>query len=116
MDGSMSRWVLGTKPGVSMRNRIPLFRVFLPPEDVLIPALRNCLYSGQISEGEPVYEFERRFGRYVGAEHPLSFYSGTAALHTALILANVRQGDDVVSTAMTAEPTNMVIRHAGANV
>jgi len=81
-----------------------------------MPALRDCLYSGQISEGEPVYEFERRFGRFVGADHTISFYSGTAALHAALVLAGVNPGDEVISTAMTAEPTNMAIRHAGAEV
>jgi perosamine synthetase len=101
---------------IARHPEIPLFRVFLPPEGALMPALRDCLYSGQISEGEPVYEFERRFGRFVHAEHVLSFYSGTAALHTALILAGVQPGDEVISTAMTAEPTNMAIRHAGANV
>ncbi len=95
---------------------IPLFKVFLPPEEALLPRLREVLYSGQISEGEPVYEFERRFADFVGLPHVLSFYSGTAALHTALILAGVQPGDDVISTAMTAEPTNMAIRHAGARV
>jgi dTDP-4-amino-4,6-dideoxygalactose transaminase len=88
----------------------------MPPEEALMPRLRDVLYSGQISEGEPVYEFERQFGRLVGQPNMLSFYSGTAALHTALILAGVQFGDDVISTAMTAEPTNMAIRHTGANI
>ena len=97
-------------------RQIPLFKVFLAPEDALMPRLRDVLYSGQISEGVPVYEFEQKFGEFIGWPHVLSFYSGTAALHTALILAGVQPGDDVISTAMTAEPTNMAIRHAGGNV
>lgn len=97
-------------------RQIPLFKVFLAPENALMPRLRDVLYSGQISEGTPVYEFERKFGEFIGWPHTLSFYSGTAALHTALILAGIQQGDDVISTAMTAEPTNMAIRHAGANL
>jgi perosamine synthetase len=95
---------------------IPLFKVFLPPEEVLIPRLRDVLYSGQISEGLPVYEFEEKFGAFVGSPNSLSFYSGTAALHTALILAGVKSGDEVISTPMTAEPTNMAICHAGAKI
>lgn len=98
------------------RQPIPLFRVALPPEEVLLPRLRDVLYSGQISEGEPVYDFERKFGSFVGTPNILSFYSGTAALHAALVLAGVRVGDEVISTAMTAEPTNMAIRHAGGKV
>lgn len=100
----------------SQNFNIPLFKVFLPPADVLMPRLQSVLYSGYISEGEPVYEFEQRFGEFIGCPRVFSFYSGTAALHTALILAGVQPGDDVISTAMTAEPTNMAICHAGANI
>jgi perosamine synthetase len=97
-------------------SNVPLFKVFLAPEDDLMPRLRDVLYSGQISEGEPVYEFERRFSAFVGLPNVLSLYSGTAALHAALILAGVRDGDEVISTAMTAEPTNMAICHAGGKI
>ncbi len=99
-----------------MGQAVPLFKVFLPPEEALLPRLRDVLYGGQISEGPPVYEFERRFAEFVGLPQVLSFYSGTAALHAALLLAGVQPGDDVISTAMTAEPTNMAIRHAGARI
>jgi len=95
---------------------IPLFKVYLPPEEILMPRLRDVLYSGQISEGEQVYEFENKFSSYVGLPNILSFYSGTAALHTALILAGVQPGDEVISTPMTAEPTNMAILHAGGKI
>lgn len=95
---------------------IPLFKVFLPPEEILIPRLRDVLYSGQISEGVQVYEFESKFASFVGLPNILSFYSGTAALHAALILAGVQPGDEVISTPMTAEPTNMAILHAGGKI
>lgn len=78
------------------RPAIPLFKVFLAPEEDLIPRLRDVLYSGQISEGEPVYDFEREFSNFVGLPNILSFYSGTAALHSALILAGVQSGDEVI--------------------
>jgi perosamine synthetase len=81
-----------------------------------MPALEAVLYSGQISEGPPVAEFEQRFAGWLGASHASAFSSGTAALHTALLLAGVGRGDEVVTTAMTAEPTNLAILHAGADV
>jgi len=95
---------------------IPLFKVFMAPEAALMPRLREVLYSGQISEGPPVAEFERRFGEFVGQPNMLSFYSGTAALHSALLLAGAGPGKEVISTAMTAEPTNLSILHTGAAV
>jgi len=104
---------------MSASRNIPLFKVFLAPEAALMPRLRDVLYSGQISEGPPVEEFEKKFGAFVGVHDPermLSFYSGTAALHIALIIAGVQPGDEVVSTAMTAEPTNLAILHAGGRI
>ncbi|MBK7864643.1 MAG: DegT/DnrJ/EryC1/StrS family aminotransferase [Archangiaceae bacterium] len=79
-----------------------------------MPRLRDVLYSGQISEGEPVARFERLFGEWVGAEHTLSFYSGTAALHAAFHLVGAGAGDEIITTAMTAEPTNTAIAQTGA--
>ena len=107
---------MANSPVANPYGDIPLFKVFLPPRDVLMPRLEEVLYSGQISEGPPVAEFERRFGAFVGASHTLAFYSGTATLHAALVLAGVKPGDEVVSTAMTAEPTNMAILHAGGKI
>lgn len=94
--------------------KISLFKVHLPPREVLMPRLEDVLYSGQVGEGEVVRKFEAEFGAFVGNPNTLSFSSGTAALHTALILAGVSAGDEVISTPMTAEPTNMAIKHAGA--
>jgi len=88
----------------------------MPPRAELMPRLEEVLYSGQISEGEPVKEFEQRFGRWIGNPNILSFHSGTVALHTAFVLAGVRPGDEVISTAMTAEPSNLAILHAGGRI
>ena len=87
----------------------------MAPREVLLPRLESVLYSGQIGEGDAVVEFEQRFGATIGNPNCLAFNSGTAALHTALILAGVGAGDEVITTAMTAEPTNLAILHAGAH-
>jgi perosamine synthetase len=99
------------------RNKlIPLVKPFMPPREELIPELESILYSSYIAEGEAVYEFERKFGSYIENPNSLSLNSGTAALHIALILAGVGQGDEVISTALTAEPTNIAIKLVGAKV
>lgn len=92
---------------------IPLLRVNMPPRERLMPALERVLYSGTVGEGDAVYEFERRLAARVEAPYASAFYSGTAGLHTALLVAGVSPGDEVVSTPITAEPTNMAILHAG---
>lgn len=95
---------------------IPLVKTFLPPKEVLMPKLEEILYSGYIAQGETVELFERKFEEYVGANYSLSLNSGTAALHIALILANVKEGDEVISTPLTAEPTNVAIKMVGAKI
>lgn len=95
---------------------IPLFKVHVPPRDSLLPRLEAVLYSGQIGDGEIVKQFEDRFGNYIGNPRALALSSGTAALHTALLLAGAGPGDEVISTPMTAEPTNMAVLHTGARL
>jgi len=92
---------------------IPLVKVGMPEREHLMPALEEVLYSGMIAEGESVYRFEKEFSTMFELENGLSFSSGTAALHASLVLAGVELGDEVISTSMTAEPTNLSILHVG---
>lgn len=93
---------------------IPLVKVAMPPKERLMPALEEVLYSGFIAEGEHVYRFENQFAEQFSLPIALGMSSGTAALHTSLLLAGVGPGDEVITTSMTAEPTNIVILQAGA--
>jgi perosamine synthetase len=95
---------------------LPLVKTSIPPKDILMPRLEEVLYSGYVAQGEAVEEFERKFEEYIGGGHTLSLNSGTAALHIALILAGVKEGDEVISTALTAEPTNVAIKMIGAKI
>ena len=92
---------------------LPLIKTYIPPRDVLMPRIEAILYSGYIAQGESVELFERKFEKFIGSGYTLSLNSGTSALHIALILAGVKEGDEVISTAMTAEPTNVAIKMVG---
>lgn len=92
---------------------LPLVKVGLPEPSILMPQLEKILYSGMIAEGEPVYQFEEIFKEKFGLKYALSMSSGTAALHAALVLSGVKNGDEVITTSMTAEPTNTSILQAG---
>lgn len=93
---------------------IPLVKVAMPPRDRLMTALEDVLYGGMIAEGEQVYRFEFEFARTFRLPLGLGTSSGTGALHIALLLADVAPGDEVITTSMTAEPTNTVILQCGA--
>lgn len=95
---------------------IPLVKPFMPPREVLMPEIEKILYSGYIATGQAVEDFENDFKKYIGNQDMLSLHSGTDALHIAFILAGVKPGDEVISTPMTAEPTNTAIAMMGAKV
>ena len=95
---------------------IPLVKPYIAPKEEMMPAIEQILYSGYIAEGQAVYDFESEFGRYIQNENILALNSGTAALHIALLLLNIGKGDEVISTPMTAEPTNTTIALTGAKI
>jgi dTDP-4-amino-4,6-dideoxygalactose transaminase len=73
--------------------------------------LRETFESNWIAPlGPQVDAFEREFAEAVGAPHALALNSGTAALHLALQLVGVSQGDEVlVSTLTFAASVNPII-------
>lgn len=72
--------------------------------------LDNCSFC----LGPDVNQFEKDFARYCGAEHCVAFNSGTSALHVALLLLNVKAGDEVITTPCTFVATSWAISYVGA--
>lgn len=66
------------------------------------------------SVGKFVDEFEAKISSYTGAAKAVATVNGTAALHAALYLANVRAGDLVLTQALTFVATCNAIYHLGA--
>jgi perosamine synthetase len=99
---------------LQLPQHVPLVKVAMPARDRLMPALERVLYSGFVAEGSDVYEFERAFATQFDLPLALGISSGTAALHIALLMSGVQPGDEVITTSMTAEPTNIVILQCGA--
>lgn len=95
---------------------IPLVKPYIPDRNILMPELEKILYSGYIAEGQPVYDFEDKFKKFIGNPNCLALHSGTDALHLAFCLANIQVGDEVISTPMTAEPTNTSIAMVGGRI
>lgn len=72
--------------------------------------VRDCLDTNWISSaGSYVTRFEEDVAKAVGARFGVAMSSGTAALHIALKLADVRPGDEVVLPSLTfIAPANAV--------
>jgi len=83
-----------------------------------IEAVKKVLESGILTTGlgagPKVKEFEESFAKFVVAKHAVAVNSGTAALHMALLAANVRQGDEVILPSFTFTATAEIVVLAGA--
>ncbi|MEK7463246.1 MAG: DegT/DnrJ/EryC1/StrS aminotransferase family protein, partial [Patescibacteria group bacterium] len=79
-----------------------------------LKAVKQVLDSGWVGMGPRCEEFEKLFAEYVGAKYAVSVSSCTAALHLALLAANVGPGDEVITTTLTFVATTNAIEYAGA--
>jgi len=82
--------------------------------DEILPILQDVAESGTYVLGPRVAAFERAFAEYLGARHCVGVSSGTAALHLALIAADVGPGDEVITVPMTFVATSWAISYVGA--
>jgi len=74
----------------------------------------NVLKSGWLGTGPKVIEFQKNFKNYKNANNTIAVSSATAALHLSLVCANLKPGDEVITTAMTFCSTVNSIIHSGA--
>ena len=75
----------------------------------------ECLRTGWVSTAGPFVErFEREFAGALGVGHAVTTASGTAALHTALLLAGVQPEDEVVVPSLTFIAPANAVRYVGA--
>jgi dTDP-4-amino-4,6-dideoxygalactose transaminase len=76
----------------------------------------DAVAAGQVGPaGAFLTRFERAIAERTGVRHAVATSSGTTALHIAALVAGIRPGEDVVTTAWTFAATGNAIRHAGAH-
>jgi len=75
----------------------------------------DCINSTYVSSvGKYVDRFEQMMASYTGAKFAVATVNGTAALHIALKLVGVSQGDEVITQPLTFIATCNAINYCGA--
>jgi len=77
-------------------------------------AVCEVLRSGSYILGENVKSLEADLAKYIGAKHAIALNSGTDALHIALRALDIKEGDEVITTAFTFVATTEAIGIVGA--
>ena len=92
---------------------IPLHRPLFEGNEKLY--LTECIDSNFVSSvGQKVTDFENSISNFVGSKFAVATVNGTAALHVAIELANVKPGEEVISQALTFIATCNAISYSGA--
>lgn len=79
-----------------------------------IRSVVEVLRGGFLTQGPLVEEFERAVAQRCGARFAVAASSGTAALHLALLAAELAPGDEIVGPAITFLATTNAGLYAGA--
>ncbi|MHB2151120.1 DegT/DnrJ/EryC1/StrS family aminotransferase [Calditrichota bacterium LG25] len=83
-----------------MRQRIYLSPPHMSGEELKL--VIDAFESNWIAPlGPHVDAFEREMADYIGVQHAAALSSGTAAIHLALILLGIEQGDEVICQSFT---------------
>jgi perosamine synthetase len=77
-------------------------------------ALKEPIYSGWITQGPKVKEFETLFAKMHGVKHALAVSNCTTALHLALVALDIKAGDEVMVPAFTWVSTANAVMYCNA--
>lgn len=91
---------------------LPLTRPWIGEEEK--QEVLDTLNGVWLSRGPKVSRFEDEFKKYTGANHAIALSSCTAALHVAVVAANIKEGDEVITTPITFPATTNAILYERA--
>ncbi len=74
----------------------------------------DTILSGWVTQGPKVQEFEEKFAKYVGAKYAAAVSNCTTALHLAMIVAGIKEGDEVICPSLSYVATANCIKYVGA--
>lgn len=95
-----------------MEFKIPLFELNF--DETEEKAVVDTLRSKWISTGPKTAEFEKKFAVMLNAEHAVALSNCTVALHLAMKLCSINEGDEVICPSLTFVATVNAIRYVNA--
>lgn len=95
-----------------MTYTIPLFDLHYDHDESV--AARNILDSKWISMGPQVKAFEDEFAKHLNVKYTVAVSNCTAALHLALVILGIGEGDEVIVPSLTFVATVNAVRYVGA--
>jgi dTDP-4-amino-4,6-dideoxygalactose transaminase len=95
-----------------MAFKVPLFDLNFGPDE--LAAVEQTIRSKWISMGPKTQEFETKFAQMLGTHTAVGVANGTAALHLALRVLGIGEGDEVIVPSLTFVATVNCVRYVNA--
>lgn len=95
-----------------MNYKIPLFDLNFDEKEET--AVLETIKSKWISSGPKTAAFEKRFSQMLNVKHAVALSNCTVALHIAMILMDIKSGDEVICPSLTFVATCNIIRYVNA--
>jgi dTDP-4-amino-4,6-dideoxygalactose transaminase len=92
--------------------KIPIAKPLLENEEA--NAAYETILSGWVTQGPKVAKFEKEFASYVNSKYAVAVSSCTTALHLSMIVAGIKNGDEVICPSMSYIATANCITYVGA--
>ena len=98
-----------------VENLIPINLPAIGEEEIqaVVEVMRSGPLTNALGAGPKVTQFEKNFAEFVGVKHALAVNTGTAALHSAMVAAGVKHGDEVILPSFTFVATAEAVVMAG---
>jgi perosamine synthetase len=81
--------------------------------EAVVKVMRSGPLTNALGAGPMVTQFEKNFAEFAGVKHAVAVNTGTAALHSAVVAAGVKQGDEVILPSFTFVATAEAVVMAG---
>jgi perosamine synthetase len=81
--------------------------------EAVVKVMRSGYLTNALGAGPMVTQFENNFAKFAGVKHAVAVNTGTAALHSAMVAAGVKQGDEVILPSFTFVATAEAVVMAG---
>lgn len=95
-----------------MSYKIPLFDLNF--DEAEAQAAYDVIKSGWISTGPKCLELEEKFSEMLDVKHSVSLTNCTVALHLALVILGIKEGDEVIVPSLTFAATANAVRYVNA--
>lgn len=92
--------------------KIPVAKPYLGKEEA--QNAYDTILTNWVTQGPRVQEFEEKFAAYVGSKYAVALSNCTTALHLAMIVAGIKEGDEVICPSMSYIATANSIVYVGA--